>query len=207
MPRGTRSRTARAWQAVRSAVTVTSSRLPGALVTATPGGSAVPFPSPSRRQHDIRLAPELPPGRDKVAIILRRPPPNAECRRSTSASAYHRCDATFKAAPPDRPAPRAMGHSAAAAAAPVASPGCASSSLQPALDRRRKSGLGARRRSRREAAAAARRASAALPWPGVKAASAGARSVSKLTSTSGTRISSECAMPAQSASRRSWLRR
>ena len=78
--------------------------------------------------------------------------------------------------------------------------------LQPVLDRRAKARLGPINDFGRQGELWAGRKTALSAYHPAVHIKAGATARSKCTSTSGTRTSSECAMLAQSASRRSWLR-
>ena len=144
-------------------------------------------------------------GRDEIAIILGDAARAAECI-GDQRQRIHRFDTTFKAAPPDRPSAAPMGNSAAAAAAPACQPRMRSSSFS-----QRSIGVEnpvlARVTTWSGTAALGAAASRRLPAAGGSAAKSVATACRRLASTNGTRTSSECAMLAQSVSRKSWLRR
>src|SRR5580693_8850920 len=128
--------------AARSAVSEYDSRLPRALSCRTPGGSAAPLPSPSRGNTMIRLAPGISAKAATRSRLYWAIPPELPNASVTSASAFIASMRSSRQRHLIGPAPRPWAiprpqprHLLPAPDALVV--------LQPALDRRRKSGLGA----------------------------------------------------------------
>src|SRR5579864_72029 len=128
--------------AARSAASEYDSRLPRALSCRTPRGSAAPLPSPSRGSTTIRSAPGIAAKAATRSRLYWAMPPELPNASVTRASAFIASDAVLRPRHLIGPAPRPGAilrpqprHLLPAADALVV--------LEPALDRRGKSGLGA----------------------------------------------------------------